>query len=100
MGRNRRGRSMLEKAKIPFVVVSLSTNGEEVVNRLLDLIRDLLHPIMTFMVALCRVLYPPLIVVGIILWAIGERWLAWRFLSSGILTAIVVELIIPALGLI
>lgn len=91
---------MLEKAKIPFVVVSLSTNGEEVVNRLLDLIRDLLRPIMAFMVALCRVLYPPLIVVGIILWAIGERWLAWRFLSSGLLTAIVVELIIPALGLI
>jgi hypothetical protein len=52
------------------------------------------------MVAVCRVLYPPLIVIGIILYAIGERWIAWRFLSSGILTAITVELILPALGLI
>ena len=91
---------MLEKTKIPFAIVSLSINGEEILNKLLDIVKNLLHPIMTFMIALCRVLYPPLIVVGIILWAIGERWLAWRFLSSGLLTAIVVELIIPALGLV
>jgi hypothetical protein len=98
-GKNRRGSTMLEKAKIPFVV-SLSANGDEIINKLLDIVKNLLHPIMTFMVALCRVLYPPLIVVGIILWAIGERWLAWRFLSSGLLTGITVEIVLPALGLI
>jgi len=89
---------MLEKAKIPFV--SLSATGEEVVNKLLDVIKNLLHPIITFLVAICRVLYPPMIIIGIILYVLGERWIAWRFLSSGILTAITVELILPALGLI
>jgi len=93
---------MLEKVEtfLAGLLVSLTANGDEIINKLLDIVKNLLHPIMTFMVALCRVLYPPLIVVGIILWAIGERWLAWRFLSSGLLTAIVVELIIPALGLV
>jgi hypothetical protein len=98
MGKNRRGSTMLEKAKIPFV--SLSATGEEVVNKLLDVIKNLLHPIITFLVAICRVLYPPMIIIGIILYVLGERWIAWRFLSSGILTAITVELILPALGLI
>jgi hypothetical protein len=93
---------MLEKVEtfLAGLLVSLTANGDEIINKLLDIVKNLLHPIMTFMIALCRVLYPPLIVVGIILWAIGERWLAWRFLSSGLLTAIVVELIIPALGLV
>jgi hypothetical protein len=90
---------MLEKAKIPFVV-SLTANGEEILNTVLEIIKNLLKPILTFLIALSRILYPPLIIIGVILYAIGERWIAWRFLSSGILTAVVVELIIPALGLI
>ena len=99
-GKNRRGSTMLEKTKIPFAIVSLSATGEEVVNKLLDVIKNLLKPIITFLVAVCRVLYPPMIIIGIILYVLGERWIAWRFLSSGILTAITVELILPALGLI
>jgi len=93
---------MLEKTKIPFagVLVSFGVDGNEIVNKLLDVIKQLLQPILIFVVALSRVLYPPLLVVGIVLWAIGERWLAWRFLSPGILTAVVVELILPALGLV
>jgi hypothetical protein len=102
MGRNRRGSIMVEKVEtfLAGLLVSLTANGEQVLDNLLNIIKQLLQPIVTLMVAVCRVLYPPLIVIGIILYAIGERWIAWRFLSSGILTAITVELILPALGLI
>lgn len=75
-------------------------SGEEVLNALLEVIKNLLRPIVVFLIAVSRVLYPPLILIGVVLWAIGERYIGWRFLSSGILTAVVIELIIPALGLI
>lgn len=81
------------------MLVSFLANGEEVLNALLEIIKNLLKPIVAFLIAVSRILYPPMIIIGVILYAIGERWLAWRFLSSGVLTAIVVELIIPALGL-
>ncbi|MEM2179096.1 MAG: hypothetical protein QW272_09790 [Candidatus Methanomethylicaceae archaeon] len=80
-------------------MVFIHTNGEEVLNGLLEVIKNLLKPIIAFLIAVCRVLYPPMIIIGVILYVLGERWIAWRFLSSGILTAITVELIIPALGL-
>jgi hypothetical protein len=77
-----------------------TTTGEEILNTVLEIIKNLLKPILTFVVGVARILYPPLIIIGIILWALGERWIGWRFLSSGIITAITVELILPALGLI
>lgn len=81
------------------MLVSFLANGEEILNGLLEVIKNLLKPIVAFLIAVSRILYPPMIIIGVVLYAIGERWLAWRFLSSGILTAIVVELVIPALGL-
>jgi hypothetical protein len=83
-----------------LVLTILNATGEQVLDNLLNIIKQLLQPIITFLIAVARVLYPPLIVIGIILWALGERWIAWRFLSSGVLTAVVVELILPALGLV
>jgi len=99
MGKNRRGRTTRRVIPSFAGIVSLTANGEEILNKLLDVIKNLLKPIVGFMVALARIYYPIALAIGIILYAIGEKWLAWRFLSSGILTAITVELIIPALGL-
>jgi len=81
-------------------IISLNANGEEVLNGLLEIIKNLLKPIVSFLIAFARVLYPPMIIIGVILYVLGERWLAWRFLSSGILTGIIVEFVIPTLGLI
>ncbi|MFH7859952.1 MAG: hypothetical protein QXR03_03030, partial [Candidatus Aenigmatarchaeota archaeon] len=69
------------------MLVSFLANGEEVLNALLEIIKNLLKPIVAFLIAVSRILYPPMIIIGVILYAIGERWLAWRFLSSGVLTA-------------